>query len=163
MTRRAWRRRDSFSASMKRTRIDLRDFFRAMPYVATGSREPASAFMKSILCEGTDRDESVLPAARKMLCIPNAAITSVRGPRRCESGSARSRCPRHPNGRGKWKKKTGARRPPCRHAGTMTAAKRNSSTPPVVPQAGQKLPCRYFARRAIACRMMFSICVLSCS
>ena len=80
MTRRAWRRRDSFSASVKRKRIDLRDFFRAMPNVATGSREPASAFMKSILCEGTDRDEAVLPAAGKMLCISNAAITMFAAP-----------------------------------------------------------------------------------
>jgi hypothetical protein len=39
----------------------------------------------------------------------------------------------------------------------MTTAAKNSSTPPVVPNIGQKLPSRYFARRAFACRMMFSI------
>jgi hypothetical protein len=51
---------------------------------------------------------SAIPHVRgKMLCIPNAAVTIVRGPRRCESGSARLQSPRHPNGRGKWKKMTG--------------------------------------------------------
>jgi len=73
---------------MKRPKNDLRDFFRAMPIVAAGSRESAFTAMKSILCEGTDRDAGVLPAARKMLCIPNAVIAIVRGPRQCESGSA---------------------------------------------------------------------------
>ena len=96
MTRRASRRRDSFSASMKRKRIDLRDSFRAMPNMATGSRGPAfAAFMKSILCEGTDRNGAILlPARGKMLCIPNAAITIVRGPRRLLVLVALARCDR---------------------------------------------------------------------
>jgi hypothetical protein len=56
---------------MKRPKNDLRDFFRAMPIVAAGSRESAfTAFMKSILCEGTDRDAGVLPAAGKCFAFP---------------------------------------------------------------------------------------------
>src|SRR4029078_3177691 len=84
MTRRASRRRDSFSASMKRKRIGCRDSLRAMPNMATGARRPArAAFMKSILCEGTDRNGAILlPARGKMVCIPNADITLVSGHRR---------------------------------------------------------------------------------
>ena len=90
---------------MKRERIDLRDFFRAIANVATESREPAvTVFMKSILFEGTDRDASDSARQGDMLCIPSAAITTVVGPRRCESDSARPKPPRHPNGRGQWKR-----------------------------------------------------------
>jgi len=56
---------------MKRERIDLRDSFRAILHVTTESRELAvTAFMMSILFEGTDRDGAILLPSGKMRCIP---------------------------------------------------------------------------------------------
>src|SRR4029079_4683195 len=80
MTRRASRRRDSFSASMKRKKSDLPDFFRVMPSVVTELRPAFTAPMYGILCEGTDRDEVILSARGKMPCIPNLPSRSSAAP-----------------------------------------------------------------------------------